>query len=75
MPFGVLQSTLVLSLLMCSRQQSRPQDWALQTLRTIGEACRSVQAETLEHMVDWIVDKLRVDHWSVPAIKAVLVYT
>jgi hypothetical protein len=63
------------SLLMRSLHQSRPQDWARQTLRTIGEACRAVKAETLEHMVDWIVDKLRVDHWSVPAIKAVLVYT
>jgi DDE superfamily endonuclease len=63
------------SLLMRSLHQSRPQDWARQTLRTIGEACRAVKAETLERMVDWIADKLRVDHWAVSDIKAVLVYT
>jgi DDE superfamily endonuclease len=62
------------SLLMSSLHQSRPQEWARQTLRTIGEACRAVKAETLEHMVDWIVDKLRMEHWSVSEIKAVLVY-
>jgi hypothetical protein len=63
------------SLLMRSLHQSRPQDWARRTLTTIGEACRAVKAETLEHMVDWIVDKLTVDHWSVPEIKTVLIYS
>jgi DDE superfamily endonuclease len=63
------------SLLMRSLHQSRPQDWAREILTTIGEACRAVKAETLERMVDWIADKLRVDHWSVSEIKAVLVYT
>ena len=63
------------SLLMRSMHQSRPQDWARRTLTTIGEACRAVKAETLEQMVDWIVDKLLVDHWSVPEIKAVLIYS
>jgi hypothetical protein len=63
------------SLLMRSLQQDRPQDWARRTLTTIGEACRAVKAETLEQVVDWIVDKLIVDHWSVPKIKTVLVYS
>lgn len=63
------------SLLMRSLQQSRPQDWARRTLTTIGEACRAVKAETLEQVVDWIVAKLTVDHWSVPEIKAVLVHS
>jgi DDE superfamily endonuclease len=63
------------SLLMRSLQQSRPQDWAREILTTIGAACRAVKAETLERMVDWIADKLRVEHWSVSEIKAVLVYT
>jgi hypothetical protein len=63
------------SLLMRSLHQNRPQDWARRTLTTIGEACRAVKAETLERMVDWIADKLRVEHWSIPEIKAVLVYT
>jgi DDE superfamily endonuclease len=62
------------SLLMRSLQQSRAQDWARRTLTTIGEACRAVKAETLERMIDWIVDKLTVDHWSITDIKDVLVY-
>ena len=62
------------SLLMRSLQQSRPQDWAREILTTIGAACRAVKAETLDRMVDWIADKLTENHWSVSAIKAVLVY-
>ena len=63
------------SLLMRSLQQSRAQDWARRTLTTIGEACRAVKAETLARMIDWVVDKLTVDHWSIADIKAVLVYS
>jgi DDE superfamily endonuclease len=63
------------SLLMRSLQQSRARDWARRTLTTIGEACRAVKAETLERMIDWVVDKLMVDHWSIADIKAVLVYS
>ena len=63
------------SLLMRSLQQSRVQDWARRTLTTIGEACRAVQAETLTRMIDWVVDKLTVEHWSVTDIKAVLAYS
>jgi hypothetical protein len=60
------------SLLRRALGQSRGQDWARRTLTTIGEACRAVKAETLERVVDWIVEKLTVEHWSVPEIKAVL---
>jgi hypothetical protein len=60
------------SLLMRSLHQSRPQEWARTMLTTIGEACRAVKAETLERVIDWIVEKLTVEHWSVPEIKAVL---
>jgi DDE superfamily endonuclease len=63
------------SLLMRSLQQSRAQDWARRTLTTIGEACRAVKAETLARMIDWVVDKLMVDHWSITDIKDVLVYS
>jgi DDE superfamily endonuclease len=63
------------SLLMRSLQQHRAQDWARRTLTTIGEACRAVKAETLARMIDWVVDKLTVDHWSVTDIKAVLAYS
>jgi hypothetical protein len=60
---------------MRSLQQSRAQDWARRTLTTIGEACRAVKAETLERMIDWVVDKLTGDLWSIADIKAVLVYS
>jgi hypothetical protein len=60
------------SLLMRSLHQVRPQDWARKTLTTIGEACRAVKADTLGRMIDWIVNKLTVEHWSIPEIKAVL---
>jgi hypothetical protein len=62
-------------LLMRSLQQSRAQAGARRTLTTSGEAGRAVQAETLERMVDWIGDKLTVDHWSLPDIQGVLVYS
>jgi hypothetical protein len=60
---------------MRSLGQSRVQDWARRTLTTIGEACRAVKAETLERVIDWIVEKFTVEHWSIPAIKAVLVWS
>ena len=63
------------SLLMRSLHQSRPQDWARTMLTTIGEACRAVKGERLEQLVDWIVDKLADDQWSIPQIKAVLAQT
>ena len=63
------------SLLMRSLHQNRPQDWARTLLTTIGEACRAVKGELLAQLVDWIVDKLADDHWSVPQIKAVLAQT
>ena len=63
------------SLLMRSLQQTRPQDWARRTLTTIGEACRAGKAETLERRIDWVVDKLTRDHWSVADSKAVLAYS
>lgn len=63
------------SLLTRSLHPNRPQEWARRTLTTIGEACRAVKAETLTRVVDWIVDKLTTEHWSIPEIKAVLAQT
>lgn len=60
------------SLLMRSLQQSRAQDWARRTLTVIGEACHAVKTETLEHMIDWMVDRFTVAHWSVTDIQAIL---
>ena len=59
---------------MRSLQQGRVQEWARRTLTTIGGACRAVKAETLAQMIDWVVEKLTVDHWSITDIKDVLVY-
>ena len=48
---------------MRSLHQSCPQDRSWRILMNNGEDCMVVKAETLEQMVDWIVDKLIVDHW------------
>jgi len=61
------------SLLMRSWQQVRPPDWARRTLTTSGAACRAGKAETLERVIDWMVEKRTAEHWTVPEIKAVLV--
>ena len=61
------------SLLVRSVHQGRPHEWARQTLRTIGEACRAVKSELLDRLVDWIVDTLSNDPGAVPQIKAVLI--
>jgi hypothetical protein len=45
------------------------------SLRTIGEACLAVKSELLEQLVDWIVEKLGDDQWSMPQIKAVLAHS
>jgi hypothetical protein len=60
---------------MRSGHQSRPQDWARRMLTTIGEACRAVTGKVLAQGVDWMVDTLADDHWSVPQMKAVLSQT
>jgi hypothetical protein len=62
------------SLLMRSLQQHHAQDWAWRTLTTIGEACQAVKAETGARMIDWVVERLTRDHWSVADIKGVLAY-
>ena len=60
------------SLLMHAMHASGPHEWTRRTLTTIGEACRAVKGELLERLVDWIVDKLSNDDWSMSQIKAVL---
>ena len=45
------------------------------TLTTLGEACRALKREFLERLVDWIVDRLDDDAWSLSRIKAVLAQT
>jgi hypothetical protein len=58
------------SLLMRSLRQKRAQGWARCKLTTIGQACRAVKAETLGQVIDWVVEKLTCEHWTVPQIKS-----
>jgi hypothetical protein len=74
-PRPVSRVSAAYSLLMHSLQQRRAQEWARQTLTTSGEACRAVKSELLEQLVDWIVDKLSDDQWSIPQIQAVLAHS
>jgi hypothetical protein len=60
---------------MRSLHQVRPQDWVRKTLTTLGKAYRVVQANPRGGMVDWIVNKLMVERWSIPEIKAVLSFS
>jgi len=57
------------SLLMRSLHQKRAHSWARCKLTTIGQACRAVKAETLGQVIDWIVEKLTCQNWSVTQIK------
>ena len=58
------------SLLMRSLHSKRPHAWARCKLTTIGQACRAVKAETLGQVIDWIVEKLTCQNWTVPQIKS-----
>ncbi len=58
---------LAYSLLMRQLRQGRAQEWALQRLMTIGEACRAMLRETLRTTITWatqqVTDKERkLDH-------------
>lgn len=57
------------SLLVRTLGSTHPNEWARKKLKTIGEACRAVRAQTLEGLVDWIVEKFSVEHWSPAQIK------
>ena len=46
------------SLLMRQLGQNRAQDWALQKLTTIGEACRALLRETLRTTLSWAIQQV-----------------
>ena len=60
------------SLLMYAMHQSGPHEWTRRTLTTSGATCRAVKGEFLERLVEWLVDKLSDDDWSLSQVKAVL---
>src|SRR6266436_4155733 len=49
---------LAYSLLMRQLRQNRAQEWALQRLTTIGEACRAMLRETLRTTLSWTVEQV-----------------
>ena len=49
---------LAYSLLMSQLRQGRAQEWALQRLMTIGEACRAMLRETLRTTLTWAIEQV-----------------
>jgi len=49
---------LAYSLLMSQLQQGRAQEWAQCKLKTIGEACRAINRETLRSTINWVVKQV-----------------
>ncbi len=49
---------LAYSLLVRQLGQNRAQDWALQKLTTIGEACRAILRETLRTTLAWVIQQV-----------------
>ena len=57
------------SLLVRRLGPAHPNEWVRKKVQTIGEACRAVRAQTLQDLVDWIVEKFSVEQWSPAQIK------
>ncbi len=57
------------SLLVRTLGSTHPNEWVRKKVQTIGEACRAVRAQTLQDLVDWIVEKFSVEQWSPAQIK------
>lgn len=49
---------LAYTILMRELKSNRAKEWALQRLRTIGEACRAVSAETMRTTLEWAIQKI-----------------
>ena len=61
---------LVHSLLVAQLRQGRVRAWAIETLTTIGEACRAVLRETLGKTITWAIERATLDGWQQERIKA-----
>ncbi len=61
---------LAYSLLMKHLEQGHAYDWAFQKLRTIGEACRAIQRETLRRTLTWAMEHVREAAWSMERVVA-----
>lgn len=49
---------LAYSLLMCQLRQGRAKEWAFRRLKTIGEACRAISAETMRTTLQWAIEQV-----------------
>ena len=49
---------LAYSLLMSQLRQGRSKDWAFRRLKTIGEACRAISAETMRATLQWAIEQV-----------------
>lgn len=59
---------LAYSLLMSQLKRCHVQEWALEQLMTIGEACRAVMRDTLAKTISWAIDRAIRDQWATPRI-------
>jgi hypothetical protein len=63
---------LAYSLLMRQLRQNRAQEWALQRLTTIGEACRAMLRESLRTTLGWAIRQVTEFSHSVEHVVACL---
>lgn len=59
------------SLLISQIKQGRAQEWALEKLMTVGDACRAILRDTLGKTIDWVIKHV-YEGWSHEKIKEVL---
>lgn len=60
---------LAYSVLMRHLRQGRAHAWALERLKTIGQACRAVMAETFSATISWLLERFE-EGWNGQRIKA-----
>lgn len=53
-------------------RQGRAREWAHAMLTTVGEACRAALRETLAKTLEWALERVTVEGWDVPRVKAAL---
>jgi hypothetical protein len=63
---------LAYSLLMRHLRQGRAQEWALERLMTIGQACRAMLRETLRATLTWATEQVTEKAWKMDHVIAEL---
>jgi hypothetical protein len=61
---------LAYSVLLRQLRQGRAYAWALERLKTIGQACRAVLSETFSATISWVLERFQKDRWDCQRIKA-----